>query len=316
MVSAALLVMLLSAAYLASIGSLAAIGWLHRQPYYQLPFGEIRLEPGPPPWYRGGRAAFLEAVGRSAHLTKPIARLDATPTEIAAMFRNYHWVEDVQVDYPPGGVSVHLRYRQPVAYVQLARKDQLLVDEKGTILPPADIDDSLVGPGRLPLITAEKLGPPADPTPGVTWKTQNEPDEIPHEDPRIIAAAKLAGYVHSKQQVQSTQNLPAFKIGEIMISDFERRRLFVLNDEGQTIWWRDAPGEERPGDPNADEKWEILRKWGESSKKRSLPDGDFWRFSSMELVPVCPHPGRPHQAQPAGAEGSAGNSARKAEGSG
>jgi hypothetical protein len=316
---ATVLVTLLALGYLASIGTVAAVGWLHRQSYYQLPFNRIRLEPGPPKWYRGGSHAFLEAVRRSARQNQPIARLDVAPNDIAAIFRNYHWVEDVRVRYPNGGITVELRYRSPVAYVQLSSSDQWIVDEKGTILPPADVDESQLGPGRLTRITGEKLAPPADPTPGVCWKSNTKTNEIPREDRRILAAARLAGYVRAKEQLQSSQNLPALRIGEIIVpdfDDFDRRRLFVLNDERQTIWWRDSPGEERPGEPNADEKWEMLRKWGESSKQRALPDRDYWRFSPKELVPVCLHEGRPHQGKAARDEDAEGNFERKGAGSG
>ncbi len=79
MLATAGLVLILAAGYVASLGTVAAVAWLHRQPYYQLPFDKIRLEPGPPPWYRGGRDAFLDAVRRSAHQTKPISRLDLAP---------------------------------------------------------------------------------------------------------------------------------------------------------------------------------------------------------------------------------------------
>ncbi len=310
------LVVVLALGYLASIGTVRAVAWLHRQPYYQLPFNKIRLEPGPPPWYRGGRDAFLEAVRRSARQSTPIPRLDTPPGEIAGLFRNYHWVLDAQVGYPPGGIAVHVRYRQPVAYVQLSQGEQLIVNEKGTILPPAEVDESQLGPRRLTRITGQALQPPADLTPGVSWKFKTEPNAIPREDRSIIAAAKLAGYLRDKEELNSTQNSPALRIGEIIVSDFGVRRLFVLNDEAQVIWWREAPGEERPGEPKADEKWDMLRKWGESSAKHSLPEGDFWKFSGTEVVPVCTHRGEPHHPRAAQNEDVDAISGKKASGSG
>jgi len=316
LLAAAGLVIVLAVGYLAAIGTMAAVAWLHRQPYYQLPFEKIRLEPAAPPWYRGGSDAFLEAVRRSANQTKPIGRLNLAPDELAAVFRNYPWVEAARVRYLPDGIAVYLRYRQPVAYVQFSRGEQLIVDEKGTILPPADVDESKFAPSRLTRITGHQLKPPADPTPGVSWKSKDETNDVPRDDQRILAAAKLAGFLRDPERSQSSQNLPALRIGEIIVTDFKERGLFLLNDEGQTIWWRQAPGEERPGEPSAGDKWEMLRKWGESSKKRSLPAGDYWMFSPTELREVCSHSGQHHSGKPAQDEDAQANSERKAGGSG
>lgn len=314
--SAAGMIILLALVYLASVGTVSAVGWLHRQPYYQLAFDRIRLEPEPPGWYRGGKPAFLEAVRRSARQTKPISRLETAPAEIAALFRNYHWVEEAHVRYPPGGIAVQLRYRRPVAYVQLSQSDQIVVDEKGTILPPADVNESQFEPHRLPRIWGENLPPPADATPGVSWKSPSGTDGIARQDQRIIAAAKLAGYLRDQKRLGSARGLSALRIGEIIVTDFHKRQLWVLNDENQMIWWRNAPGEEAPGEPKADEKWEMLRKWGESAGKRSLPAGDYWAFSPTAIVPVCCCPGHPHSAKAAKGGEIDANSAGNAAGSG
>jgi hypothetical protein len=152
----------------------------------------------------------------------------------------------------------------------------------------------------------------------VSWKSKTEANDVPRDDRRILAAAKLAGFFRDLERSQTSPNLPALRIGEIIVTAFDDhdRGLFLLNDEGQTIWWRQPPGEERPGEPKAVEKWDMLRKWGESSKKRSLPEQDYWRFSQTELCEVCTHPGRPHLTKPAQDEDAQANSERKAGGSG
>jgi hypothetical protein len=306
---------LLALGYLASLATVAAVGWLHRQPFYQLPIDQIRLEPGPPLWYRGGRDAFLEGIRRSGHQTKPIGRLDLTPDKLAAIFKNCPWIEEVRVTYPPDGITVHLRYREPVAYVQIFQGEQLLVDSQGTILPPGDVDETKLDPARLTRITAQHLESPADPTPGVTWKSKTAETDSPRPDQRILAAAKLAAFLRDQTQRQSRPDLLALRVGEIIVTDFENRGLFLLNDEGQIIWWRSAPGEERPGEPTAVEKWKILRKWGESSKRRLLPERDYWRFSQTELYAACPHDGR-HLTKPVTDDRAGANSDRSADGSG
>ena len=123
------------------------------------------------------------------------------------------------------------------------------------------------------------------PDSGCELEIQDQPERYSARGPPDRGCGQARGIPSRQGQSQSSQNLPALRIGEIIVTDFDDRGLFILNDEGQTIWWREAPGEERPGEPKAGEKWEMLRKWGESSKKRALPERDYWKFSATELVP-------------------------------
>jgi hypothetical protein len=275
--------------YLSVLGGRAAVSWLHRQPQYQLPFREIHLEPEPPAWFRGSKKGFLEGVRRESRESAAIPLLDLGPAQLAGDFKNYPWVEDVKVRYVPGAIYVRLHYRQPVAYVQLGDAVQMIVDENGTILPDKDVDETCSEVKSLVKITGDGLLPPADPRPGVTWKSPEG-----ENDPRILAAAKLAGFLRKDPRLPEAQQRPALHVIEIIVSQFDRRGLFVMNAEAAVIWWKRAPGEEAPGEPSAAEKWAILRKWAEAQEQLSLPKGDFWAFSNADLVPVCAHPGKPH----------------------
>ncbi len=285
-------------AYLGRQAIRASIAWLHQQAKYQVAFDQIELVTKPPAWYRGGPARFLEEVRQTAAEPAQIPHLDLAPEQIAVAFKKYAWVEDVaKVAFHPGRIVVDLRYRQPVAWVHLPRGPQRIVDDNGTILPSEDIDVEPLG--SLIKITGDGLLPPSDPRPGVVWKARDRAADIDRADPKVVAAARLAGFL--RRQTADSQSNPAraLRVLEIIVTDYERRGLFVMNAEGAEIWWEDAPGEERPGKPSAAEKWQMLEHWQETTTARFLEDGDFWAFSRKGLHHVCPHPGGGHQPKSA-----------------
>src|SRR5690348_18368455 len=67
-VAVVVLSLALLGSYLGILAIRAAVAWLGEQPAYQIPFREIQLDPPPPPWYRGGREAFLEHVRHRARM--------------------------------------------------------------------------------------------------------------------------------------------------------------------------------------------------------------------------------------------------------
>src|SRR5262249_3316007 len=113
-----LAVLAVGAAGLAYLGYRAArfaIDWLGAQGPYQGPFSGIRLDPEPPPWYRGGAPRFLETVRRRAGEAEALPVLALEPGRVRSAFLEDPWVEGVvSVSYPPRGIRVELVYRQPV----------------------------------------------------------------------------------------------------------------------------------------------------------------------------------------------------------
>jgi hypothetical protein len=271
-----------------------AVTWLHHQSQYQVPLDDVDLVNAPPAWFRGGPQRFLEQLRQNAAAPRRISQLDVGPDQVAAEFKKYAWVEDVAtVTYAPGRIRVALRYRQPVAWVNLLRGHQRVVDENGIILPAEDIDS---GPlGALVKITGDGLLPPSDPRPGVIWKLQTHAGEMDEPEVRILAAARLAGFLIQPERFGQAAACPALRILEIIVSDFHRRGLFVMNAEGAEIWWEDAPGQERAGTPSALEKWRMLVDWQKTTRARLLVKGDFWAFSRNGLRFNCPHPDSPHR---------------------
>jgi hypothetical protein len=300
--SVAALAVLIVLFYLGSQATRAAIGWLHHQSQYQLPFEQIQVVPEPPPWFRGGARAFLEAVRLNARESESIAMLDVTPDQIILDFKNYAWVRDVgQVTYGPRTIIVPIRYRQPVAYVPLLKGDRKLVDETGTILRTRDIDETLLDQvvrlAYLIRIEGTGLAAPSDPRPGIVWKTRAVGSDHDEVDVRVLAAAKLAGFLSQPSLIRDAESMPALRFVQINVTDLPPPGafgLYVLNAEYTAIWWNEAPGDEPPGRPSAAEKWAMLRRWRESTDYRPLPQGDYWAFKGTQVSQVCPHKGHPH----------------------
>jgi hypothetical protein len=284
--------------YIASRATSSAVGWLHRQSQYQLAFDQIRLVHEPPAWYRGGAREFLARVRHDSGESEHISQLDVRPERLALAFKIDPWVEEVvRVAYAPGRISVDLRFRQPVAWVwvvapdqrtKLAGRQKWIIDGEGRVLASEDVDVEPLG--TLLKITGEELAAPADPRAGVVWKSKSSGGEIEQVDERIVAAGKLARFLTQEGRVDSTK--AALRMIEIIVpelSDFRNRGLFVLNAEGAEFCWGKAPGSEGPGEPSSDAKWQMLRRWEETTPKRTLADGDYWEFSRKGLSHECPH---------------------------
>jgi len=289
--------------YLAFQGTRAGVGWLHHQSKYQLPFNQIHLATEPPAWYRGGAQEFLERVRLGAGEAEQISLLEVEPERLTLAFKKYAWVEDVvKVTYGPGRILVDLRYRQPVARVDVAPGQQKqIVDDTGIILPTEDLDlDQL---GQVITITGEGLAAPSDPRPGVMWKAKASSSDMGEEDPRIQGAAKLAGFLRTEAAAHEGLASPALHFREIIVTDFARRGLFIMNAEGAEVCWGSAPGDERPGRLSAEQKWAMLVQWQQSTGSRSLKEGDYWAFSRNGLYHVCPHPRSSHKPADVSAAG-------------
>jgi hypothetical protein len=279
--------------FLGSWARRTTLDWLAVQAPYQIPFKQIHLVNPPPPWFLGGKDALLEGVRKSAGEPETISVLRVPPEQLATVFKKYAWVEGVKVAYPPGQIDVELRYHQPVAWVQLRSADQIVIDEKGNILPAEDVDVSQLR--KLIMIIGADLAAPADRQPGVVWKARDS-NGLEQIDERIVAAAKLASFLLEEPQKGDAQRSNALRILKINVTDSSSRGLFVYNADDTAILWGKAPGDESPGKPTAAEKWAMLRRWQETEKARFLADGDFWAFSNDRLRHVCPsrHPTR-HQ---------------------
>jgi hypothetical protein len=284
--------------YLGSRATSLAVAWIHRQSQYQLAFDKIQLVREIPSWYRGGKRDFLSRVRRSSGNSDHISQLEVRPDRLAMAFRLDPWVEEVnKVSYGPGRISVDLKFRDPVAWVKLADGRQQIVDGQGRVLPSEDVDVDTLDP--LVRITGEKLTAPADPRAGVVWKSKAGGSDVDQVDERIVAAAGLARFLRRAcRDAGAPGGARALQMVEIIVTDFGRRGLFVLNSDGTMFCWGSAPGAEQPKEPTAQEKWQLLLNWNETSPEHVLAEDDYWAFSTKGLSHVRTQRKGTHRAGP------------------
>ena len=282
------------------------VDWLVRQSPYQVRFDQIQLIDAsglptePPSWFRGGLHSFLENARISAREPETFSVLAVTPERLRSVFEKCPWVEDV-VRVPPYGfqeVRVELRFRTPVALVKTRDGEPLVVDDDATVLPALDVEpvklDQLVKIAGD--VSQGGLARPSDTHFGVKWKSLTGHNGEEQVDARILAAARLAGFVARQSQASDAASSPALRFEEIIVTDYDkpdkengRRGLFVVNGERSVLWWGDAPGFEAAGRLTADAKWAILKRWAQTTAARVLDREDYWAFSRDGLKNVCPH---------------------------
>jgi hypothetical protein len=253
----ALLVSLVFVALAAAGGSSVSrtvVAWLHRRPEYRVRFDDIGLDPGPPPWIKGGRAALLDAIRDDRKHLLSFSILDLDLDRLLTDVRRNPWVAraDRAAKSYPDKITVALAYREPVALVQSGTGPAVPIDREGVALPAEGLD--LAKAGRLVMIEAEPTT--TSPTPGLAWPGPDDdrPDK-PGPRARVLRAASLAG--HLKAYLQ------AIKPGEwspesvrILVHE-PNVGLWVEFDKTLVLWGRYATlgG---PGEPSDDEKWRGL----------------------------------------------------------
>jgi hypothetical protein len=287
MVLLATLAIAIAIFFLGSWAMRSTLDWLAVQPPYQIPFKQIHLVNVPPAWFLGGKDALLESVRKSAGEPETISVLQVSSEQLAMSFKKYAWIEGAKVFKRPGQIDVELRYYRPVAWVQLSSTDQIVIDEKGVILPAENVDVPKLKLDGVIQIIGDGLSAPTDRRPGVVWKVRDS-GGLERADERIRAAAAMASFLLQEPQKGDAQRSRALRIRVINVQEFTGRGLFIFNDEDIAILWGKAPGDEPPGMPTATEKWAMLRRWQETEKARFLAERDFWAFSNDRLRHICP----------------------------
>lgn len=268
-----------------------AMKWLHQQPEYQLRFLDIELSPPPPAWFRGGAEAFLRQVKENRKEDDLLPILELEPERIASDFKLFPWVDDVsRVEFPPQCIKVHLAYKKPVAVMAMPTGEKIVLDGQGHMLPTSDIDDEKLGP----LIKINGTGLVHSPgnRPGDIWKSAALPREADKQERGVLGAARLAAFLAEPSRASKAAALPALRFWTIYATDPPYDRGLFVRSAEDTILWGSGPGEEAPGEPNAEEKWLMLEKWANNSARSSLLPGNFWAFSRTELRPVETNRGR------------------------
>ncbi len=260
----------------------AAAQWLQTQPRYQLPFGDVQLPEPPPECFKGGTAAFLERVRRNAREPEVVGLLDLDPVRLRNAFKSFPWVADVgAIERPPGELIVHLKYRRPVAKVNVAGAGRFVLDREGCLLPLEDVDVERVG--RLIWIVGWDLTAPPRDRVGTIWKTAAA--DSPAEeavDRGVVEAAKLAGFLlEPSREAEAPADA---RVSAVTVQESRGKPvLFVETERKVQILWGRGPGDEEPGELTAEEKWEFLIRQARRGFDRNDPR-DLWVFNRSGMV--------------------------------
>jgi hypothetical protein len=294
LVGGVLLASLSVVGYLGIQGIQAAIRWLHEQPQYRVRFQDIVLVDPPPAWFRGGAEGLLKQVQQvressgkdeAIRLLDIKRAIDIKENPIARDFLESPWVEEVKrIEYPPYGIRVQLAYKTPVAEMPLGRGERIILDRSGALLPLEDIDPGRLGPPIK--ILGSGLTPSPGNRPGKPWKSAAAGAAGAKLERTVADAARLAGFFLEPERARQATASDALRILSIVATDPQDRGLFIQNADHTMILWGNAPGTEIGSEPDAEEKWEILRKWSRNSGIATLPPGDYWAFRRSELKQV------------------------------
>jgi hypothetical protein len=216
---------------------------IHREPYL-LAAERITMTPQPE-WIVGDVRA---EIVRNAGLDKRLSILDdAFMSVVQDAFVLHPWigsVEKISKQYP-AGVHVEVNFREPVAVVEMASQEGMLlvpVDRGAVVLPVADVPE--IRKRYMPRIQNVVDRPPA----GQKW-----------DNPRVQGAVDLAVRLTDVwEQLHLVDILPSTR-PEIL--DEHRFYVYDLMTRGGTrVVWGAAPGMSPPGEADFDAKLERLRR--------------------------------------------------------
>jgi hypothetical protein len=229
--------------------------------------------PPPDPWVKGGAALILANV-RKGKVGETVSLLDLNLKDLEKDFSLCPWVKKVlRIDRSNyGRLIVHLAYRKPVAVVPFKKFEPraFVLDDEAVVLPYRDIDWTMgtdpyeVRGISCPLITIQGV-PDSSPAPtfGLPWKRKIEMkvgEVVDERDPFVLKAAIIARFLQDRKlSLKSPDEAPDFV--SIRLPDGPDDP-FVLYDRGDNlVCWGKAPGDEKPGEPFAEARWDMLLEW-------------------------------------------------------
>jgi hypothetical protein len=240
--------------------------WVIRKSPLTLTADDVSLQPEAPKWLIDGRERVVAQIPELGRTDDPANLLELDANEIAKRLRmGMPWlesVESVHLRYP-GTLEIRATFRRPLMALKLKDQGVVLLDRHGVILPEADVrkdmSESLIEfnfPDTLVQDVAARGGKsPFDIPVGQIW-----------EDVRVGEALRLAKFLTDKQQIRSSSKKLIRHITAVDVKD----RLIVRTVDGLWIMWGRPPGDESPGEPDAETKWRHLMTWLESA---NMPTG-------------------------------------------
>lgn len=234
--------MMATAVLMSGLGLWLASGWLPdltEREEYLIDITAIEVTQ-PPPIVP---VDFVKQAFHRADLPNKLSLLDESLTEqIAEALQRYPWVAHVRriTKSPDARIVVELDYRHPVAMVEVTR-GVYPVDAEGVLLPP---EDFTVNDAKRFLAITGVVSTPQGPE-GTSWG-----------DSDVEGAAALAALLSPYQKEFQLKKIdcPAGQSTETSVYS-------LITMGGSKVLWGAAPGEARPGEPDAQQKIDRIKKY-------------------------------------------------------
>ena len=212
-------------------------------PRYALSAEKLHVTPAPE-WVQSDVTAAAIRTGKLDELSlldrDLVSRVDEA-------FRLQTWVAEVEaVTKTATGVDVELRYREPIAMVEIFTNGSAKlqpVDAEGVLLPGAEFSQTQAQQFLRIAVPQPRLHGLID---GTQW-----PDE------RVVAAAEVAGLLF-----ESRQPLHLFRINMLLPDQGQRQRVPQFEIEtttGQRVVWGSPPSATQSYEASADDRLAALQ---------------------------------------------------------
>lgn len=230
---------------------------LRQRDEYTLSTTEIEITP-PPRWVP---ADLVDQVVQQANLPETVSLLeDDLAGRILEAFEGHPWVAEVRSvrKSMPARLTVELRYREPVAMVQM-KAGFYPVDKKGTLLPPQDF--AISEAKRYPRITNVQSVPQG--SAGTAWG-----------DVVVLGAARIAEALapHWEEFELAAIRAPRPTSAHTTIDDLT---YVLITRGGSRILWGRAPGADHPGELTAEQKVGRLQEYLARFEQFDRPHGPY-----------------------------------------
>ncbi len=159
---------------------------------YQLYFAEIRLNPDPPLWIKGGRDAFLARIRTRGRLPATFSTLNVDLQSMRSAFLHDPWVAGVDRIFIQGHrIVVLLSYREPVAIARFeSNEPEVAVDAEGVLLDAKETDDTAAD-----LTYLRYLSSPLKLEFGRKWMGNGSGRRESEPDPEVQRLVRLAAFL-------------------------------------------------------------------------------------------------------------------------
>jgi hypothetical protein len=228
---------------------------LAERPEYRLAAVKIEITQ-PPHWVPHD---LVEQVVQHAALPAELSLLDDDLTrQVAEAFQFHPWVEEVVSvkKSVPAKIEVQLRYRCPVAMVQM-QQGMYPVDGAGILLPPADF--RIADTRKYPVILNVR-------------STPQGPAGTPWGDPVVLGGARLAAELAPYWKKLGVTSISCERSPTGKTAD---EWYTLISTGGSRIIWGRAPGVDHPGELSVEQKIGRLKKYVADFGNFDQPHGPY-----------------------------------------